>query len=232
MAVTANDITDAAYRKIGLLQPVSADDTNALFALNNILSQWGAEGIVTAKVDVATTLTASTREYTIGSGGDIDTVRPLAIDQAYIRVDTTDYGLKIVSCKQIGSILSKQVEGRPSSVALLSEYPLAKLVFDCPPDTAYAVYFTFHNPVTRLALITTDVDMPEPVYEALIYNLAIRLAEDKSIALPRSVYEIAAQSKALCHRLFALNRPAVKSAFTEVSAILGASSDAGIHWES
>ena len=229
---TVNEVTDAAYRKIGIKSPTSTEDTYALEAINNMISQWGGEFLVPYFTKESFTLTAGTSEYTIGSGGDFDTVRPLSIDQAYLRVDTIDYHLKVISGKQEGMVRMKSYEGRPEEVAYLPEYSLGKILFDCEPDDTYTVYFTFRKNFTRFTAITDTISLPDEYFEALTYNLTIRLAEDNSIQLPQSIYEIAGQSKAVISRLFGITRPAPRIPFAELNALTSTYTGSDIHWES
>jgi hypothetical protein len=62
------------------------EETDALSVLNSLLASWSAERLLVPHLETdSLTLTASDGEYTIGSGGDINTTRPLRIEHAFVR---------------------------------------------------------------------------------------------------------------------------------------------------
>lgn len=215
MATTANTIIDAAYRKIGISSPTSVEDEYALEALNNMVSLWGTEFITPSIVGEDFALIVAQSEYTIGTGGDFATDRPLSIANAFIRdaVLSTDTSLKIVSGKEFSAITDKAESGVPSRVYYDATYPLGSIYLDRAPDAIDQIYFEFWKNFTEFALLTTTVDLPNEYKKALIYNLAVELAEDNSIELPPSVYRAADLSQILIARMVAANRIPGKSEF-------------------
>jgi hypothetical protein len=217
MTTTANDITDAAYRKIGLSSPTDPEDTNALIALNNMISGWGTEFIVPVVTRESLDLVSGTAEYTIGSGGDLDTVVPMSIENAYLTdSDNYSYGLRPMAAKDYNAISSKTMEGRPTRFYFVPSATLAKVIFNKEANAVYTVYFEFWKNFTEFAAITTDLTLPNQYKEPLVDNLAIRLAEDKSIALPQTVLIRAEKGLVLISRWISVNRipPLAKFDFT------------------
>lgn len=211
---TAQTIIDASYRKIGILSPTLTEDDNGLEALNNMISLWGLDFLVPYVTRESKALTIGISEYTIGSGGDLDTVRPMSIANCYLKdSDNYSYDVKIMSAKDYNLISSKTLEGRPTKLYFIPEYPLVKIIFNKEPDVAYTAYFEFWKNFTEFALLTTAFSFPNEYKEAMVYNLAIRLGEDNTIEIPRSVYEIAGSSLTLISRLNAVNRMPPKARF-------------------
>lgn len=207
MSTTANTITDAAYRKCALLLPTADEDAYALEALNNMISLWGTEFLVPYQVRENFDLVVGTRIYTIGSGGDFDTVRPMHLDTLHLRdADNYDYPLELMSAQEWADIRYKDNSGRPTRVFYKAEYPLGKVRFNKKPDIAYKVYLCSWKNFTEFAGLDTAVTLPDEYKKALVYNLAIGLAEDNSIDLPSSVLRTAANSLVLISRLLAANR--------------------------
>jgi hypothetical protein len=189
----AQDIIDAAYRKIGLKDPSVTDRTTALTMLNNMISAWGLHFLLPCLTRESFDLVIGQAEYTIGSGGDFDTVRPLSLNNIYL-VNSDDYSFSVdvYGTKDYGRVRNKTLRGRPTKVYFIPEYSLAKLIFDKETDVVYTAYFEFNKNFTELAAVGTTIDLPSEYREAMIYNLAIRLAEDESIMLPQSVLQTAA----------------------------------------
>jgi hypothetical protein len=203
----AQNICDRAYQKIGLASPTTAEDTLAFNALNDMISAWGAKFLVPYHTRESFALVVGQAEYTVGSGGNFDTVRPMLIKSAYL-VDSDDYSypLTVVSAIDYNRIGRKTQEGRPTKLYYINEYSLVKLIFNKETDEVYTVYLDFLKNFTAFATIGATIALPSEYIEALIYNLAIKLAEDNSIELPASVSRTAANSLILISRLLAANQ--------------------------
>jgi len=198
---SAGDIINAAYRKIGIANAEIDEQNNALEALNDLLGIWGAEYLFPYVVRESFALT-SADTYTIGSGGTLNTVRPIKISSLYLRdSNNNDYPIKIMSAKKYNDMTIKGQSGRPTRVYLIPEYPLAKIIFNYAPDTAYTAYFDFIKNFTEASSTLTTISLPNEYKAFLKYNLAIVLAEDKKIILPPTVYQLAAQYKDIIDRL-------------------------------
>lgn len=204
---TANTITDAAYRKCGVLSPTSTEDDNALEALNNMISLWGIDFLVPYVTRESKVLTVGTAEYMVGSGGDLDTVRPMSIANCYLKdSDNYSYPVKTMSAEDYNRISSKTLEGRPEKLYFIPEYPLVKIIFNKEVDEAYTAYFEFWKNFTEFATLNTSFSFPNEYKIAMIYNLAIALGEDNTLEIPQSVYAMASLSLSLISRLNAVNR--------------------------
>ena len=218
--VTAQNLIDQAYRKIGLISPTSTENSNALESVNNMLSLWGTEFLVPYKTRESFTMTVGKAEYTIGSGGDFDTVRPISISSGFF-VDDDNYSFPItkMSEQEYNNIGSKTLDGRPTRFYYIGEYSLGKIIFNKETAIAYTVYFEFWKNFTEFAALETTVALPNEYKDAIVYNLAVRLAENNSIVLPVSVARTAAISLALISRLSAINRvvPPAKFDFSDGS---------------
>ena len=214
---TAQNIIDAAFRKIGMLDPKSADRTGALENLNNMISSWGLEFLNHYVSRETLTIGTTKATYTLGSGGDLDTTRPIRLIDAVLRdSDGYDYDLKVIAAGDYNDIRYKSNSLRPTEIYFLPEYPLAKVVFDCVPDAAYSVVLDLEQNFTEFAALTTTVSLPNEFKEALVYNLAIALAEDKGINVRSTVLDTALRTKELIGRLNSVNRP-VKEAIIDLT---------------
>lgn len=214
MAITANAIIDAAYRKIQNTAPSGDDNVNALESLNNMISLWGTASLVPYRVRESFDLVAGTRDYTIGSGGDFDTIRPMRIVNITLRdSDNYNYPITLISGREWDGISYKENSGRPTKAYYTTEYPLGIIRFNKKPSAADKVYVCSWKNFTEFADVETAVSLPGEYKDALIYNLAVRLAEDNTVELPKSVYRYAALSLVLLKKLLASNRKVPQAVF-------------------
>ena len=195
MATTAQKIIRSAFRKCKNKTPNASDVNDAFDTLNDMLSALGGDLLYPALVRETFTLTAGDEEYTIGSGGDFDTVRPIYIKNAYLREGDDDANIRIISLEDYNDIDDKTQEGQPSGLVYLPEYPLGKILLSCAPDSAYELCLDSVKNFTEFTSKTTSVSLPPEYREFLVYNLAIRLAEENDTDIRQSVYALAEESK-------------------------------------
>lgn len=211
---TAQNICDRAYQKIGLSSPTSPESMLAFNALNDMISAWGTRFVIPYNVRESFDLVVGTAEYTIGSDGNFDTVRPMLINNAYlVNSENHSYPLRVISGIDYNRIGSKTQEGRPTTLYYINEYPLVKLIFNKEANAVYTVHFEFTKNFTEFATIGATVELPNEYREALVYNLTVKLAEDNSIDLPASVNRTATNNLILLERLLAANKTPPKAMF-------------------
>lgn len=211
---TAANIITATFQKIGIDNPTVAQTASALISLNNMISSWGVELLTNVVVRESKALTAGTASYTIGAGGDFNTIRPIKIDTAYLSdTENYDWPLQVINAKEHNDIYYKSIVGRPRKIYFIPEYPLAKIIFDCEPDVTYTLYVEFIKNFTEFAATTTNIDLPNEYKEALIYNLAISLAEDWDRNLSKTILLKAMMLKENIGWLNAITRPVPESKF-------------------
>jgi hypothetical protein len=205
MATTAGDIINAAFRKVGIEDPTATQTAQALTSLNDMVSLWGADRLMYCVTSETFDVTAGDQEYTIGSGGDWDTVRPISVRNCYLKGDTYDYPLGHLSARDYSEISSKDFTARPTRFYFLEEYPLAKIIFNASPDEDYTAYFEFVKNFTEFTATSTSVTLPNEYKAALVYNLAISIAEDWDRKISQTIYNMAEKSIAIIDRLHASN---------------------------
>lgn len=200
---TVNQITDAAYRKNGIKNPSSAQDDNALYELQDMLSLWSIEGlIVPYYVTENFTLTIGQAVYTIGVTGDSPdlvtaTGRPIRIVNAFFRISNDDYEIDVDMNKQeYSKIVSKDTEARPRRLYYDPQYPNGKIKFDVECEAAYDFHLISEKPLASITAKTDTLSLPLGINQALVYNLAIMLGIDLKSKLKNDVRKIARDSKA------------------------------------
>ena len=202
MADTAATIISASFDKIGIATPTSAQNTSALTSLNNMISLMGADFLPPYITRYSAALTIADAEYTIGSGGNFDTTRPLKIETAFLRDSSSyDHYLKIISSKDYNKIYNKSLTAAPECLYYQPEYPLGKIILDSAPEQAYDLHMDMWVNFTEFAALSTSFSLP-PEYKAfLVYNLAVSLAEDWDRNVSKTLYAMAQESKNVIERL-------------------------------
>lgn len=199
--MTARDLIRASLRVIGAVAtgetPPAEELNDGLQALNLMLDGWfGRKTMVYAVTRESFALTVGKGSYTIGSGGDFDTVRPVRIESALLR-DTSniDHQVKVYSREEYNRVSSKTAQGRPTELYFHPAYPAATVYLDSVPSAAYTLHLDSWKPFTKFTGLDTEVTLP-PAYErALKFNLAVETAPEYGASIPAEVFGLAEESK-------------------------------------
>ena len=200
---TARNIITRSLQKIGALvksEAPSADEAqDGLFALNAMIGAWSNESLlVYARVLESFLLTGSQEEYTIGVGGNINTSRPIRIVDAYVRSGSIDYPMVIITDEAYDDITYKKLTGIPEFLQYTNEFPIAKIRIYTAPSAAYTLFLLSEKELTQFSSLDQTISLPPGFEEAIVYNLAIRLAPDYNETPPPSVVQIAKESLGSC----------------------------------
>jgi hypothetical protein len=158
-------------------EPTTAEYTDLLEELNNLLKAWQTEtSIIPSITQESFTLTAGQQVYTYGSGGDFNSVRPIKISDAFFRSNSIDYQLKPLSREQYFDIVDKTIQSIPGMFFYDPLATLGKFYLYPTSDSADTLFIDSYKPFTGFATTTTDWDAPDEWLEAIKYNLAVVLA--------------------------------------------------------
>lgn len=172
----------------------TADDLNdGLIYLNLLLDEWGIDRskIFVRQEDIYT-LTVGQGLYTMGPGGDIDTLTPVKIEQGFLR-DTDidpdlDYFLDVtMQQEQYNEMPIKTIQTIPTRLFSLKTWPTWSLYLDYLPNKAYEMHLFSAKQFTKIPDIQTALDMPEGYEAALTYGLAVVFAPAFGKEAPRTV---------------------------------------------
>jgi len=196
-------LINASLRKIGGLSsgetPETARQTEALEALQSMLRSWSSLKIrVFASVKESFILVPGTASYSWGIGGIISTARPNTLIGGFVRDSgDTDHPIIILS-EGVYRILSlKVLVGRPTAVFYHPLYPEGYLYVYPVPEEAEVMWIDSLKPFTEASSFATVNDtlaFPPNYEEAIIYNLAIRLAPEYGKNVSAEVIVIADKS--------------------------------------
>jgi len=183
-AITARELIEKSLKDIRVLgvgQPVNSEvEQDCFLDLNNMLESWSLDNRkISAETEESETLTSGTARYTVGSGGDFATNRPIDVrDDAFIRDSgSIDHPVRIVTQDIYRSIASKPSSGRPRFATYTSEFPLGKFSFYPTPDDSTDVFhYRASALLTSFATLTTSVNFPPGYERAIIKNLGVEVA--------------------------------------------------------
>ena len=196
----AQTVIDAALRAIavsdpeGGASPSTIERTNALEALNFLVTYWQADGMqVWCQKTGTHTLTVDTTEYTVGPGGAIDIARPTQVTQAWLRsndTDPVDTPLNIVDRNTHNFLSTKTSSGTPNQLMYDPRYDMpagnnganAKGLITLWPAptstdvTTYDLHFVYTRPIQDFNAVTDFLDFPQEWFNAIKWNLAYQIS--------------------------------------------------------
>lgn len=191
-ATSVSDICTAALKEAGVVgtgQTASADNiTDAWARLQWMLQEWQRKRWLQFHIkDYSITSTGATT-YSVGPGGDLDTgvgtMRPDKIEYAFLRQLTQsqpnqiDYPLQLIMAKEdYARIALKELKSFPSWAFYEASWPLGTLyVWPVAQASIYAVHIGIKELLpTSFASTATQFAVPYEYYNALVYNLGLRL---------------------------------------------------------
>jgi hypothetical protein len=201
---TVRDLITDALDLVGVSAPgetvQAADAQRAFRALNRMLSSWNTEGLMVYSINIQTfTLTGNQQSYTIGPGGNFNTTRPERIEQAYLRVPSSsnlDLPLRLLTDSEWADIrLKPTTSDLPRMLYNDGNNPLSTLYLWPVPTQANVLVLYVWNQLSQYADLSDTVTLPPGYEEAIVYNLAVRLATSFGRPIPPEVSAIAATSK-------------------------------------
>lgn len=190
MAINGQNIVDGALRQISSVTPGEAIDgteaSNALTVINRLLAafsmEWGLIQDVTVE-NFALTVGKGNQlnPYTIGSGGDFNTVRPDNIFNCWIydTISLIRYSLKMLSDVEFHGIMLDTINSIPKSIYYDPQYPLG-YIYMYPPASlsTYSLYLESHKPMAQFATLTSTMNLPGEYFEELVMLTADELAPE------------------------------------------------------
>ncbi len=181
MSETAQTLIKAALRSIGVItsgETPTADELNdGLEAMKFMFRHWSAKNIRLYFMTSETFALTGAASYTIGSGGVINTARPVSIRGAYIRDSNgSDSVLNIIDEARYRSLQIKNISAPGESLWYSPEYPLGKIYIY--PLCTGTLYLNSLKALADPSLITSSIAFPPEYDEAIKYNLAVRMAPE------------------------------------------------------
>jgi hypothetical protein len=186
MAYTGNDIIAGALRLISSLTPGEAingqEASNALTVLNELLAAFSMEpGLINAVTIEGFPLTVGKTSYTMGSGGDFNTVRADSIFNQWLYDSASGirYPIKQLSDNQYNSIPLNNIQSIPKSIYYDPQYPLGVVyIYPVAGLTTYSLYLESYKPIMQFTTLSTSMNLPAEYFKTLKLLLADELAPE------------------------------------------------------
>lgn len=201
------DLIAGSLRLIGALDPSEAVDgqaaQDALQVLNELIESLNLEHLLNPtgvnRVDV--TLVGGQQIYTIGTGGNFNTARPVAIDKAFVVISGVEYPVDVVNHDEWAAIPTKDLLGIPEKLYYEPEYPLGKVYLYPKPESGYSMAIWGWDRLAAFGSVNDAISLPPGYARMLRYNLAVELGIEWGKALKPEVAQIAIDSKAAIKRV-------------------------------
>lgn len=199
---TAQSLINRSLRLIGALDPEespTANETaNVLEALNGLIDSWRNDRLIVWSItNVTKTLTAGDGTYTIGSGADINTTRPVRIEGAYVTQSGIDYPVEVISEAAYRGIADKTTQSDLPQFVYYDPSVASGTIYLWPvPSVANVLTLSVWAPISTLATAGTTVTLPPGYERALASNLAIDIAPEFQKQASQEVAKMARESLA------------------------------------
>ncbi len=219
MQLKVQDIITDAMGKVGATAvdetPTPSELNLGLRTLNVMLDHWSANRIVLhSTIDENFPLVAGKSTYTIGAvGADFISAKPIAIRAAFIRyLNNVDVLLDVRDKKEIDTYTDKAYTQALPEVLAYDPGPaqnssnLGTIEIYPMPDAAnpYTLYITSDKYLTEFVNLSDIVTFDAAYYEALIYNLAVRLFrhyhQDNRVQIPADILILAKSALSAIYR--------------------------------
>jgi len=181
--VSAQVLCTAALRKLRVIDPSENPNAteldNCFTEMKRMLHTWAAKGMyVFVSTEDVLTLTAETEEYTIGSGGAINSARPTQINTAtFVRANGLDSKLQIVGEAKFADIVQKGIGAdTPAVIWYETTYPLGTIHL-WPPGGG-ELHLWSRKRLAEPATVGANAVFPEEYQDAIVWELSCRMAPE------------------------------------------------------
>lgn len=213
MATILDLITDS-MQDIGAIAieetPSAAEAQKCLRALNNMIETWNTESLIVYNVFPQTfTYVGGREKYTMGTGGDFNTARPIKITQAKNRTNAgttseVDYDIYVTNnSDEYANIVTKRIQTTlPTVMYYNNNFPLQELYFwPVPSNTTYAPVIWSWGAVSSFDSVNDTITLPPGYYRALQKNLSIEICPSFGATASQELALAANESKAQIKRI-------------------------------
>ena len=181
--MTAIELITASLRVIQVIAtgetPTDAEIRDGFDALNMMLRYWGTKRMLIHYISVENfNLTSGTESYTIGSGGDFDTERPLKITGGYTRSGNIDTPFKVIGEQKYRDISQKSYSGDNTVSWLWYNPSWDKGTIYVYPAAGGVIYLHCLKPLSEPPLFVSTMQFPGEYDDPIKWNLAVRLCPE------------------------------------------------------
>jgi hypothetical protein len=188
MNLQVQDIIKDAMGLIGATEmdetPSASEMLTGMRIANIMLGRWGGQKyMLRSPKQLTIPITAGKSNYTIGlSGCDVTDSKPITVESAFLRDSSNlDTPLEVVTLGILESQTDRLITQSESSILTYDPgntqqaIQVGTIHLYPTPDENYTLYVRVQSQLTEFSALTDEVTMEPMYYEALIYNLAVRL---------------------------------------------------------
>lgn len=197
---TAGDLIRSSMRLMGAVaagETLTAEEAqDGLAVLNDLLDAWSVEGLMLYRsVRESFVLVAGKGAYTIGTGADFDTARPVRVDGVVVTDGGADASVRgpVADADWDRIVFKSLAYSTPSLYRYDAAHPTATLHLWPVPSKALPITLTMAMQFARLTSISDVISYPPGYAKALRYALAMDLAPEFGIAVSPDIREAARQ---------------------------------------
>lgn len=181
-SITRGNIINDALALVGIIDPDDTPGANqtqrAGRMLDMMVKNLQTKTDLWPTKDVTVTLTAGTQSYTVGSGADVDTPRPLRLISAR-RQDSsgTEIDVDVVSRQEYMSLPTKSTQSPVNTVYYDPQLDNGVLyVWPTGATGNLTLICTFQRPLEDFDATANTPDFPQEWYLLLVYQLGVLAA--------------------------------------------------------
>ena len=215
--MTALELITGSLRLIGAIEtgesPEAPEASDALAILNQLLESLSlsTQGVFNSPTQTFN-LIASQSTYTIGIGGNFNTVTPVNILDAYVSSNGISFPVEIISQNKYDSIVNKtQQSTYPIYLLQQNTVPLGNIILWPVPSAASTLTINIAAQFAQIPLLATVITTwPAGAARMIRYLLAIDLAEEYGSPITQTLQMKAAEAKADYMRANARPTPSMR----------------------
>ena len=200
--MTALDLIKGSLRLIGAIEtgetPEAEESADALVILNQLLESLSlsSQGVFNQPTQTFN-LVASQSTYTIGTGGNFNTVSPVNIQDAYTVQNGISYPIEIIGQELYDAIGNKtQQSTYPLYLLHQNTSPLGNIILWPVPSAVVPLTINISAQFAQIPLLATVITTwPVGAARMIRYALAIDLAEEYGSVITQTLMMKAAESK-------------------------------------
>lgn len=183
---TGNDIVSGALRLITSLspgEPIPGEEaSNGLTVLNEMLAGFSMEwGLIDNNTIEFFPLTVGQVSYTMGPGGNFNTVRADTISNQWLydTIAGINYPITQLADNQYRDIPLNTIQSIPKAIYYDAQYPLGVLyIYPTAGLSTYNLYLESIKPIMQFTTLATVMNLPGEYFKALKLLLADELAPE------------------------------------------------------
>jgi hypothetical protein len=177
MAFAVSLVIGDSLAIIGNDNPTATQNDQAIRFLNTILANISTEDFsVVSNAEDSLSLVAGTTSYSYGTGGDLNSARPVKIASAYLRdSNDDDFPIEIITEEVYNDIFSKDSEGRPERLFYKPDFPLGSLRLFPTPNEVYTLKINAQKRLATVSVLADSLTLPDEYIAYLVDKLVLSL---------------------------------------------------------